>query len=175
MFAYWLGAGRISIGFLGAAQIDRFANINTTVIGDYAAPNTRLPGGGGAPEIASACGQVFVILRHSARAFVEKVDFVTSFGHGTGADDRAGRGMRTAGPTLVVTDLCLMRPEPDSKELVVTSIHPGVTREQIAAATGWPVRFAEPVEETRPPDEGELSVLRDLHARTAAAHGSAPA
>src|SRR5688572_19766851 len=77
MFAYWLGGGRISIGFLGAAQIDRFANINTTVIGPYATPRTRLPGGGGAPEIASACGQVFVILRHSARAFVPKVDFVT--------------------------------------------------------------------------------------------------
>ena len=175
MFAYWLGAGRISIGFLGAAQIDRFANINTTVIGDYASPKTRLPGGGGAPEIASACGQVFVILRHSPRAFVEKVDFITSFGHGRGGDDRARLGMRTAGPTLVVTDLCLMRPDPDGKELVVTSVHPGVTREQIAQATGWPVRFADAVEETRPPDEAELAVLRDLHARTAAAHGSAPA
>ena len=83
--------------------------------------------------------------------------------------------MRTAGPTLVVTDLCLLRPEPESKELVVTSIHPGVTREQVAEATGWPVRFADAVEETRPPDEAELAVLRDLNARTAAAHGSAPA
>src|SRR5688572_19965857 len=110
MFAYWLGAGRISIGFLGAAQIDRFANINTTVIGDYATPKVRLPGGGGAPEIAALCGQVFVILRHGARALVQTVDFVTSFGHGQGGDHRARLGMTTAGPTLVVTDLCLMRP-----------------------------------------------------------------
>jgi glutaconate CoA-transferase subunit B len=175
MFAYWLGAGRISIGFLGAAQIDKFGNINTTVIGDYHAPKTRLPGGGGAPEIAALCGQVFVILRHSARAFVEKVDFVTSFGHGRGGDDRQRLGMRTAGPTLVVTDLCLLRPDPETKELVVVSIHPGVTREKVVAATGWPVRFAEPVAQTPPPDEAELAVLRDLHARTAAAHGTAPA
>jgi glutaconate CoA-transferase subunit B len=172
MFAYWLQGGRITLGFLGAAQIDRFANINTTVIGDYARPKTRLPGGGGAPEIASACGRVFVILRHTARAFVEKVDFVTSFGHGQGGDDRARLGLRTEGPTLVVTDLCLMRPEAETKELVVTSIHEGATREQIVERTGWPVRFAEKVEATPPPAEDELRVLRDLHARTARAHGT---
>jgi glutaconate CoA-transferase subunit B len=174
MFAYWLQGGRISVGFLGAAQIDRFANINTTVIGDYAAPKTRLPGGGGAPEIASACGQVFVILRHSARAFVGRVDFVTSFGHGEGGDHRRRLGIATAGPTLVVTDLCLMRPDPATKELVVTSVHPGVAREQIAEQTGWPVRFADDAGTTRPPDERELSVLRDMQARTARAHGVAP-
>jgi glutaconate CoA-transferase subunit B len=174
MFAYWLGGGRISVGFLGAAQIDRFANINTTVIGPYDRPKTRLPGGGGAPEIASACGQVFVILRHSARAFVPTVDFVTSFGHGEGGDHRRRLGIETAGPTLVVTDLCLLRPEDDTRELVVTSVHPGVTREQIAAQTGWPIRFAPDAETTRPPDAAELAVLRELQARTARAHGTAP-
>ena len=174
MFAYWLQGGRISVGFLGAAQIDRFANINTTVIGDYAHPKTRLPGGGGAPEIASACGQVFVILRHSARAFVPTVDFVTSFGHGDGGDHRRRLGIETAGPTLVVTDLCLLRPEEGSRELVVTSLHPGVTREQIAAQTGWPIRFAPDARATRPPDQAELAVLRELQARTARAHGAAP-
>jgi glutaconate CoA-transferase subunit B len=175
MFAYWLQGGRISVGFLGAAQIDRFGNINTTVIGDYATPKTRLPGGGGAPEIASACGQVFVILRHNARAFVPRVDFVTSFGHGDGGDHRRRLGIDTAGPTLVVTDLCLMRPDHGTKELVVTSIHPGVTREQIEAQTGWPVRFAADVETTRRPDERELGVLREIQARTARAHGGATA
>jgi glutaconate CoA-transferase subunit B len=174
MFAYWLQGGRISVGFLGAAQIDRFANINTTVIGDYARPRTRLPGGGGAPEIASACGQVFVILRHSARAFVPRVDFVTSFGHGDGGDHRRRLGLATAGPTLVVTDLCLMRPDEATKELVVSSIHPGVTRQQIAAQTGWPIRFAPDAGTTPPPDDRELAVLRELHARTARAHGTAP-
>jgi glutaconate CoA-transferase subunit B len=172
MFAYWLQGGRITLGFLGAAQIDRFGNINTTVIGDYAKPRTRLPGGGGAPEIASACGQVFVTLRHAARAFVEKVDFVTSFGHGDGGSARERLGMKTAGPTLVVTDLCLLRPDPETKELVVTSIHEGATREQIVERTGWPVMFAEAVEATPPPTDDELRVLRELEARTARAHGT---
>ena len=171
MFAYWLQGGRITLGFLGAAQIDRFANINTTVIGHYDHPRTRLPGGGGAPEIASACGQVFVILRHAARAFVEKVDFVTSFGHGQGGSSaRDELGMKTKGPTLVVTDLCLMRPDPATKELVVTSIHQGATRDQIVGRTGWPVRFAEHVEQTPPPTDDELRVLRELQERTRRAH-----
>src|ERR671932_949711 len=131
MFAYWLQSGRISVGFLGGAQIDRYANINSTVIGSYASPSVRLPGGGGAPEIASACGQIFVIMRQDRRAFVPKVDFITSFGHGEGGDQRQRLGMRTAGPTLVATDLCVMRPDPETKELTVVSIHEGVTREQI--------------------------------------------
>src|ERR687884_951492 len=142
MFAYWLQGGRISVGFLGGAQIDRFANINSTVIGDYAHPKVRLPGAGGAPEIASACGQIFVIMAQSRRSFVEKIDFVTSFGFGGGGDERERLGIRTAGPTLVVTDLCVMRPDPETKELTVTSVHAGVSREQITEATGWPVRFA---------------------------------
>lgn len=166
MFSYWLQGGRITIGFLAAAQIDGFANINTTVIGDYAKPKVRLPGAGGAPEIASCCGQVFVIVSHSPRAFVPKVDFITSFGFGSGGDDRTRLGMTTAGPSLVVTDLCLMRPHPETKELMVTSIHPGVTREEITKRTGWSVKFTGDVRETPPPASGDLSVLRDLLTRS---------
>lgn len=167
MFAYWLQGGRITIGFLGAAQIDRFGNINTTVIGPYSRPQVRLPGAGGAPEIASHCHEVFVIMPHTRRAFVPQVDFVTSVGHGTGGDARARLGLGTRGPTLVVTDLCLLRPDPGTRELVVTSMHPAVTREQIIERTGWPVRFAPTVEETPPPRPHELAVLRDLIARSA--------
>jgi glutaconate CoA-transferase subunit B len=170
MFQYWLQGGRISIGFLGGAQIDRFANINSSVIGGYARPKVRLPGGGGAPEIASLCRQTFVVMAQSRRAFVERVDFVTTFGYGAGGDHRERLDIRTLGPTLVITDLCLMRPEPETKELVVVSMHEGVTRDRIGASTGWPVRFAETVERTPAPREDELAVLRDLQARTARAH-----
>jgi glutaconate CoA-transferase, subunit B len=173
MFAYWLQGGRISVGFLGGAQIDRFANINSTVIGAYDKPKVRLPGAGGAPEIASACGQIFVIMRQGRRSFVPKVDFITSFGHGEGGDHRQRLGIRTQGPTLVATDLCIMRPDPQTKELTVISVHPGVSRDQVAEATGWPIRFSELVEQTPAPTATELEVLRDLQARTAHAHGTA--
>lgn len=167
MFAYWLQGGRITIGFLGAAQIDRFANINTTVIGDYAHPTVRLPGGGGAPEIASGCREVFVIVPQTPRSFVARVDFITSVGYGTGGDYRTRLGIQTAGPSLIITDLCLLRPHPVTKELMVTSIHPGVTRETIAARTGWPVKFSDDVAQTPPPRTDELAVLRDLQKRSA--------
>lgn len=167
MFAYWLQGGRITVGLLGAAQLDRFGNINTTVIGDYAHPKVRLPGGGGAPEIASFCGEVFVIATHDRRAFTPQVDFVTSFGFGMGGDQRTRLGLTTAGPSLVVTDLCLLRPDPASRELIVTSLHPGVAREDVAEQTGWPVRFADDLSQTSPPNENELAVLRDLLSRSA--------
>lgn len=170
MFGYWLQGGRISVGFLGGAQLDRFANINSSVIGPYARPKVRLPGGGGAPEIAGLCRQIYVVMPQTRRSFVEQVDFITSFGFGTGGNHRERLGIRTLGPTLVVTDLGVMRPDPATKELVVTSIHPGATREEITANTGWAVRFAATVEETPPPTPLELGVLRDLQARTAAAH-----
>jgi glutaconate CoA-transferase subunit B len=170
MFQYWLQGGRISIGFLGGAQIDRFGNINSSVIGDYEHPKVRLPGGGGAPEIASLCGQTYVVMRQTSRSFVEHVDFITSFGYGTGGDQRERLGIRTKGPTLVVTDLCLLQPEPLMKELVVTSIHEGVTREEIVQNTGWAVRFATTLERTPPPNKTELTVLRMLHARTEQSH-----
>ncbi|MGQ0568042.1 MAG: CoA-transferase subunit beta [Armatimonadota bacterium] len=172
MFAYWLQGGRITIGFLGAAQIDRFGNINSTVIGPYEKPKVRLPGAGGAPEIASLCREVFVILSQTSRSFVPQVDFITSFGHGTGATHRRRLGIHTIGPSLVVTDLCLMRPDPETKEFVVTSVHPGVRGEDIVDRTGWLVRFAASVEETPPPHERELAVLRDLVARSAPAAAS---
>ena len=172
MFRYWLQGGKITAGFLGAAQADRFGNLNTTVIGDYARPKTRLPGGGGAPEIASFCGRVLVILRHSRRAFVEKLDFVTSFGRGDGGRDaRKKLGLSTAGPSRMITDLCVMEPDPDGGEFVVVSLHPGVSREQVADNTGWKIQFADDLAETPPPTAEELQALRDLRARTRQAHG----
>lgn len=175
MFQYWLQGGRISVGFLGGAQLDRFANINSSVVGDYARPKVRLPGGGGAPEIAAHCRQTYVVMAQSKRSFVERVDFVTSFGYGEGGDHRERLGLRTAGPTLVITDLCVMKPDPVSKELTVVALHPGVTRAQVQANTGWAVRFATDLTTTEAPSEQELSVLRELQARTALAHGTATA
>ena len=172
IFRYWLQGGRINIGFLGAAQIDRYANLNTTVIGPYAKPKTRLPGAGGAPEIASSAGEVFIILRQSKRAFVEKLDFVTSMGFGEGGDHRQRLGLPGKGPTTVVTDLCLFRPDPVTRELTVVAMHPGVTQDQVRAATGWPVRFAATVATIKAPTENELAVLRDLQERTLRAHGT---
>jgi len=172
MFRYWLQGGRISVGFLGAAQLDRYANINTTVIGDYADPTVRLPGGGGAPEIATQCQKVFVTVKHRARAFVEQLDFVTSIGFGPTGQERAQLGITTAGPTLVVTDLCVLEPEQGSNELVVTRLHPGTTREQVTEATGWPLRFATEVGTTDEPSDEELAVLRELHRRTEEAHAA---
>lgn len=170
MFRYWLQGGRITIGFLGAAQIDRFGNINTTVIGDYHHPKTRLPGGGGAPEIASSCGEVFITLKQSPRAMVKTIDFYTSFGHGDGGDHRRRLGITTKGPTLLVTDLAIWRPDPETKEFTVTSLHPGVSREKVQETCGWTVRYAENLEETPAPTQSELEILRDLKARTEKAH-----
>lgn len=172
MFQLWLQGGRISVGFLGGAQLDKYANINSSVIGSYANPKVRLPGGGGAPEIAGSCQQVYVVMAQGRRSFVEKVDFITSFGHGDGGDHRQRLGMQTRGPTLVITDLCLLRPDPQTKELTVVALHPGVTREQVQAHTGWAVRFASDLERTEAPTAAELALLRDLQARTAQAHGA---
>ena len=171
MFRYWLQGGRITVGFLGGAQIDRFANLNTTVVGPYAKPKVRLPGGGGAPEIATSCGEIFITMQMSQRAFVKKLDFVTSLGHGDGPGSREKLGVKTKGPTRVMTDLCVMEPDPVTKELTVTSLHPGVTKDQVAAECAWPVQFASAVSETPPPTATELGVLRELQARTARAHG----
>lgn len=173
MFQYWLQGGRISRGFLGGAQIDRFANVNTTAIGPYDAPEVRLPGGGGAPEIAGSCHEVLITAKHSRRTFVERVDFVTSLGHGRGKGDRRRAGLDTAGPTLVITDLCLLEPDPETAELTVTSLHGGVTRERVREATGWDIRFADEVATTAPPTTEELGVLRDLQDRTTRAHARA--
>jgi glutaconate CoA-transferase subunit B len=151
MFAYWLQGGRIDVGFLGAAQIDRHANLNSTVIGDYASPRVRLPGGGGAPEIASGVRDVFVLLRQTKQAFVERLDFTTSLG------DRV---------RVVVTDLGVL--EPVDGELTLTRLHPGATVEDARAATSWPLRVATDLRQTEPPTDAELSALRSLTTRAAA-------
>ncbi len=171
IFRYWLQGNRIDIGFLGAAQIDRFANLNTTVIGPYAKPKIRLPGAGGAPEIASSAKEVFIILRQSKRTFVNKVDFITSIGFGDGGDHRARLKLPGKGPTKVVTDLCIMEPAAGTNELTVTHLHEGVTREQVIENTGWPVQFADTVDTIAPATEAELNALRELQRRTMIAHG----
>ena len=172
MFRYWLQGGRITVGFLGAAQLDRFGNINTTVIGDYFHPRTRLPGGGGAPEIATSSGEIFITMAQSRRGMVDKIDFYTSFGHGDGGDHRQRLGIESKGPTLLITDLAIWKPDPQTKEFVVVSLHPGATREQVQENCGWAVRFAEGLDETPAPSEVELATLRDLKARTAARQGA---
>jgi glutaconate CoA-transferase subunit B len=150
MFAYWLQGGRIDVGFLGAAQIDRHGNLNSTVIGDYAHPKVRLPGGGGAPEIALGVKDVIVMLRHSTRAFVPRLDFATSLGDNV---------------RVVVTDLGVLEPAPSDGELVLASVHPGVAVDEVRGATGWDLRVAGDVHETDPPTERELSTLRSLETK----------
>lgn len=172
MFRYWLQGGKIDVGFLGTAQIDRYCNLNTTLIGDYREPRVRLPGGGGAPEIATNAGEVFITLKHSRRAFVDRVDFVTTLGFGRDGKGRDGVPNIGKGPTRVITDLCVMKPDPETRELVVVSLHPGVTREDVVEATGWEIRFAEQLESTPEPSAKELEVLRELKARTDLAHAA---
>jgi glutaconate CoA-transferase, subunit B len=152
MFAYWLQGGRIDVGFLGAAQIDPHGNLNSTVIGDYEHPKVRLPGGGGAPEIATCVRDVFVMLKHAPRAFVERLDFKSSVG------DRV---------RVVVTDLGLLEPDEDG-ELMLTHVHPGVEPVQVREATGWDLRIADELAVTEPPTEPELTALRSLRTKGAA-------
>ena len=165
VFNYWLQPGRIDVGFLAGAQLDRYGNINTTVIGgDYADPGVRLPGAGGAPEIAASCREVVVVVRQSRRTFVDRLDFVTSVGFGSGPDDRARLGLRGAGPRMVITDLGLLEPDPATCELTLTHLHPGATVEQARAATGWRLAVAGELVTSPPPTGRELAVLRALEA-----------
>jgi glutaconate CoA-transferase subunit B len=150
MFAYWLQGGRIDVGFLGAAQIDRHGNLNSTVIGGYDGPKVRLPGGGGAPEIATAAREVFVMLRQSPRTFVERLDFRTSVGERV---------------SVVVTDLGILEPRGADRELTLTHVHQGVDVEDVRSATGWPLRVAEDLRETRAPTDRELEALRSLRTK----------
>jgi glutaconate CoA-transferase subunit B len=160
IFTYWLQAGRIDVGFLGAAQIDRMGNINTTVIGDYRLPKVRLPGAGGAPEIAASCKRVIITLRHNPSALVEKVDFITSVGHGDGPGARGRLGLPGAGPQAIITDLGVLRSDPATCEFVLTAVHPDVAVNDVVAATGWPLRIAANVVETAAPTNDELAALR---------------
>jgi glutaconate CoA-transferase subunit B len=168
IFAYWLQGGRIDVGFLGAAQIDRFGNLNSTVIGGYGSPKVRLPGAGGAPEIAASCGETYVMLRQSPRAFVDRLDFRSSVGHGDGPGARERLGFPGRGVTVVVTDVGLLEPDPETCELVLTHVHPGVEPEAAVAATGWPLRVADSLDVTEPPTAAELEALRALDAASAA-------
>jgi glutaconate CoA-transferase subunit B len=163
IFNYWLQPGRIDVGFLGAAQIDKFANINTTVIGaDYADPKVRLPGAGGAPEIAASCREVIVVVRQSARSFVDRVDFITSVGYGRGKGDREALGLRGRGPSRVITDKGVLTPDPETCELTLTSLHPGVTVEDARESIGWDLQVSPDLTTTPAPTAEELAVLRGL-------------
>jgi glutaconate CoA-transferase, subunit B len=164
IFNYWLQGGRIDVGFLGAAQIDRFANLNSTVIGEYEKPKVRLPGGGGAPEIAAMAGQVIVIIPQSTRTFVEQLDFRSSIGFGDGPGDRERLKLPGRGPTVVITDLGVLRPDPQSCELTMTQVHSGVSAQDAREACGWELRVAEDLGETEAPSDEELEVLRRLRA-----------
>ncbi len=162
MFNYWIGAGRVQVAFLGAAQVDRHGNLNSTVIGEYAHPKTRLPGAGGAPEIAASCQEVVIIVPHSPRTFVERLDFRTTVGFGDGPGDRRRLGFRGRGPTAVVTDLGVLEPDEQTAELTLTQLHPGVKVEQVREATGWDLNVAAEPSSTPPPTDEELSALREL-------------
>jgi glutaconate CoA-transferase, subunit B len=163
IFNYWLQPGRIDIGFLGAAQLDRYGNINTTVIGDsYARPSVRLPGAGGAPEIAAACREVIVVLRQSRHTFAERADFVTSVGFGDGPGRREQLGLAGGGPRLVITDLGMLRPDPRTCELVLTGIFPGVAVDVVRGRTGWELGVSPDLTEIDPPSRAELAALRGL-------------
>ena len=144
------------------------------MIGDYAQPGVRLPGSGGAPEIATSCQRTYIVMAQTPRSFVGSLDFVSSLGYGRTGREREACGVRTAGPVLLVTDLCLMQPNPGTHEFEVVSLHPGVSRDRVRAGTGWPVAFASDLRGTPPPTRDEIETLRDLHARTAHAHGIPP-
>ncbi|GIF74513.1 CoA-transferase subunit beta [Asanoa siamensis] len=162
IFNYWLQPGRVDVGFLGAAQVDRLGNINTTVIGDYRTPSVRLPGAGGAPEIAASCRETIVIVRHRPRILVDRLAFVTSLGFGAGPGHRADLGLRGRGPIRLITDLGVLEPDPETCELTLVSIHPGVALDDVRAATGWPLAVHADLAVTAPPTTAELTALRSL-------------
>ena len=154
IFRYWLQGGRVDVGFLGAAQIDRFANINTTVVGDYASESAAARRWRCAGNRRQA-GEVFIMLRQSPSAFVAKLDFVTSVGYLDGGDARERLGLPGRGPTKVITDLGVITPDPTTRELTLTQLHPGVTVEQVLSQTGWPLKVAKALQTTtarRPPN-----------------------
>jgi glutaconate CoA-transferase subunit B len=159
IFTLYLQRGNVDVGFLGGAQIDRFGNINATVIGSYEHPKVRLPGSGGSMEIAGWANRGYIITPHQKRRFPEKVDFATSAGYLGGRSQRDAASVRGKGPVAVVTDLGIMEPD-ESGELVLTTLHPGVEVEQVLANTGWPLKVAAQLNTTIPPSSEELQILR---------------
>lgn len=170
IFGYFLQAGRVDVGFLGAAQVDRYGNLNSTVIGPYESPTTRLPGAGGATEIAAHARQTFVMLKATPRSLVERLDFRTSAGFLEGHGARARMGTRGAGPQALITDFGVLTPESGSDELVLSALFADATIEEAREAVGWPLRATASVETIVPPTTTELEILRALHARTREAH-----
>jgi len=170
VFTHYLQRGRVDIGFLGAAQIDRYGNLNSTVIGDYEKPQVRLPGAGGAPEIATHAREVLIIMKQTVRSFVSRLDFRTSCGYLEGSGTRRARGCPGGGPRRVITDLGVLRPNPRTDELQLTALYPGGTVQAARDATGWPLEVADGLEMLPPPSPADLSALRDLNSRTRAAH-----
>jgi glutaconate CoA-transferase, subunit B len=160
IFSLYLQRGNVDVGFLGGAQIDRFGNINATVVGSYARPKVRLPGSGGSMEIAAWANRCYIITPHQKRRFPEKVDFRTSAGFLGGRREREAAALRGAGPQAVVTDLGIMEPDA-SGELMLTALHPGCTAEQACSNTGWPLKVAPELRRTLPPSDEELRILRE--------------
>jgi glutaconate CoA-transferase, subunit B len=160
IFAFYLQRGLIDVGFLGGAQIDRFGNINATVIGSYAHPKVRLPGSGGSAEIAAWANRTYLLAPHQKRRFPERVDFITGAGFLNGRPARTAAGLRGGGPQAVVTDLGLLEPD-DTGELILAALHPGATVEQAIANTGWRLKLAPTVRTTDPPTPNELRLLHE--------------
>jgi glutaconate CoA-transferase subunit B len=170
VFSHYLQAGRVDVGFLGAAQIDCFGNLNSTVIGSYGHPTTRLPGAGGAPEIAAHAKQTFVMCKATPRSYVAELDFRTSAGFGSGGGARARSGARGRGPQAVISDFGILRPHPETEELQLAALFEGITAADAQAMVGWPLRLADRIDTVMPPSKPELDALRALHARTREAH-----
>ena len=161
IFAFYLQNGKIDVGFLGGAQIDRFGNINATVIGPYAKPKVRLPGSGGSAEIAAWANRVYCLTPHQARRFPERCDFITSAGFLSGRREREAKGLRGGGPQAVVTDLGILTPDQETGELILTALHAGATIEQAIKNTGWKLKVADDLKTTEPPTDEELRLLRE--------------
>jgi glutaconate CoA-transferase subunit B len=161
VFAFYLQRGHVSVGFMGGAQIDRFGNVNATVIGEYDHPKVRLPGSGGSMEIAAWADRTYLMTPHQPRRFPPSVDFRTSAGFLGGRSERQATGVRGSGPAAVVTDLGILEPDPTG-ELVLTAVHPGADPEQAQKMTGWPLKVAAQLRVTDPPTELELSILQEL-------------
>jgi glutaconate CoA-transferase subunit B len=161
LFGLYLQRGLVEIALLGGAQIDKYGNLNSSVIGDYAKPKTRLPGSGGACEIATNAQRTFMIMRLKRRAFVEKLDFITSPGHLSGGDSRSRLGLPGKGPEIVITDRAILNFDNADREMQLSALYPGVSEKDVRAETGWDLRRAPTIEEVSPPSVEELRLIRE--------------